>query len=89
VCLTDPVLSLCHPASLIIIITVALQVHHFGDIGYRHNSYTNCPAVKRNNCDCDAAKSVDQHALPSSYGRCHGLWTRLMKEKLEAHHYSA
>ena len=87
-CLNDPVSSPGHPASLIVII-IALQVHHFGDIGYRHNSYTNCPAVKRNNCDCDAAKSVDQHALPASYGRCHGLWTRLMKEKLEAHHYSA
>lgn len=65
----------------------ASEVHHFSDIGYRHNSFNNCPAVKRNNCDCDAARSLDQHALPNSFGRCHGLWDRLMKEKLEAHHH--
>ena len=25
-----------------------MQVHHFQDIGYRHNSMKHCPAVHRN-----------------------------------------
>ena len=48
------------------------QVHHFQDIGYRHNSFTHCPARLRNNCACDAMKSVDFHT--PSFGVCHQRW---------------
>jgi len=49
------------------------QVHHFQDIGYRHNSFTHCPARLRNNCACDAMKSVDFHT--PSFGVCHKRWS--------------
>lgn len=49
------------------------QVHHFQDIGYRHNSFTHCPSRLRNNCACDAMKSVDFHT--PSFGVCHKRWT--------------
>lgn len=48
------------------------QVHHFQDIGYRHNSFTHCPSRLRNNCACDAMKSVDFHT--PSFGACHRRW---------------
>ena len=52
------------------------QVHHFQDIGYRHNSFTHCPARRRNNCACDAMKSVDFHT--PSFGICHKRWTDIV-----------
>ena len=51
------------------------QVHHFHDIGYRHNSFTHCPARLRNNCACDALKSVDFHT--PSFGICHKRWSEV------------
>ena len=55
------------------------QVHHFEDIGYRHNSFTHCPARLRNNCACDAMKSVDFHK--PSFGVCHKRWTDFINSK--------
>ena len=49
-----------------------LQVHHFQDIGYRHNSMKHCPSYNRNNCACDALEAVEFHT--PSYGRCHAQW---------------
>jgi alpha 1,2-mannosyltransferase len=48
------------------------QVHFFQDIGYRHNSYKHCPAVRRNNCACDAIEAVQFHS--PSFGVCHKRW---------------
>jgi hypothetical protein len=61
-----------------------LQIHHFGDIGYRHNSFTNCPAKLRNNCACDAMKSVDFHSPLNSFGQCHSLWKKVLRDKAAA-----
>jgi len=61
-----------------------MQIHHFGDIGYRHNSFTNCPAKLRNNCACDAMKSVDFHSPLNSFGQCHSLWKKVMRDKAAA-----
>lgn len=60
------------------------QIHHFGDIGYRHNSFNNCPAKLRNHCDCDAMKSVDFHSPLNSFGQCHSLWKKVLLEKSAA-----
>ena len=49
------------------------QVHHFQDIGYRHDPYIHCPARHRNNCACDPIRSAD---FPTSRVRsCHQRWT--------------
>lgn len=48
------------------------QVHFFQDIGYRHNSYKHCPAVRRNNCACDAMEAVAFHS--PAFGVCHRRW---------------
>ncbi|CAK0785082.1 hypothetical protein CVIRNUC_008288 [Coccomyxa viridis] len=48
------------------------EVHHFQDIGYRHNSMKHCPSYNRNNCACDALEAVEFHR--PSYGRCHAQW---------------
>ncbi len=53
------------------------QVHHFSDIGYRHNSFTHCPSRMRTNCACDAMQSVQFHA--PSFGICHKRWTDFME----------
>lgn len=53
-------------------ILALLQVHFFQDIGYRHNSYKHCPAVRRNNCACDAVEAVAFHS--PSFGVCHRRW---------------
>lgn len=58
------------------------QVHHFQDIGYRHNSFTHCPARLRNNCACDAMKSVDFHT--PSFGVCHKRWTEFSNENYKS-----
>ena len=63
---------------------MCLQIHHFGDIGYRHNSFTNCPAKLRNNCACDAMKSVDFHSPLNSFGQCHSLWKKVLRDKAAA-----
>ena len=52
------------------------QVHHFSDIGYRHNSFTHCPARMRTNCACDAMQSVQFHT--PSFGICHKRWSDFM-----------
>lgn len=50
-------------------------------MGFSLCSMTNCPAVKRNNCDCDPMLSVDLRQPSNSFGRCHARWTRLMRDK--------
>lgn len=52
------------------------QVHHFQDIGYRHDPLTHCPARLRNNCACDPIRSAD---FSTSRSRsCHQRWTKFL-----------
>lgn len=52
------------------------QVHHFQDIGYKHDPFTHCPARLRNKCACDPIRSADFHT--SRVRSCHQRWTEFL-----------